>query len=304
MPLVSVVIPVYNPGNFLKRSLAGVLGQTFTDLECVVVDDGSTEDVTQIRELDDPRVRLIRQPNRGVSVARNMGVESSNSKYVAFLDQDDEWLPPKLERQVVSLERRPEAAFSHTPFVWMLPSGEVPSGPPPLVTYYETLAGMNVCLSSIVVDRVKHDAVGGHNPLLAQAQDWDYVLRLLLVFGEAVGEGEHLVRYFVHGGNVSSDYWAAERETRTIGKLHLARATRVGDDLAVSAIMRSTRVARSLHAHQAMDQMRASVRDHDWREASVHLGRGLSLDPAVPGRFGLTAASSRGRDVWARIRQS
>jgi len=172
------------------------------------------------------------------------------------------------------------------------------------VTYHETLAGMNVCLSSMVVDRVKHDAVGGHNPLLAQAQDWDFVLRLLLVFGEAVGEAEHLVRYFVHGGNVSSDYWASEQETRTICELHRVRAARVGDDLAVQAIMRSTRVARSLHAHQAMDHLRASARDHDWRGASVHLGRGLRLDPAVTGRFGLTAASNRGRDIWSRIRQS
>lgn len=303
MPLVSVVIPVHNPGSFLERALRSVLAQTERDLECVIVDDGSTQELAPVPEFDDPRVRIVRQPNRGVSVARNVGVDSGDSRYVAFLDQDDQWLPSKLERQARTLARHPEAAFSYTGFTWMLPTGEVPSGLTSTTGYHQTLGGMDVLLSSVVVERVKHNAVGGHHPLLVQAQDWDFVLRLLLAFGAARGEKEHLVRYFVHGANASSDYWAAERETRTIARLHGTRARRVGDERAASAIRRGAGEIRTLHAHQAMDGVRAGVRGKDWRGASVHLARGLALDPVTTGRFALSAAWSARQGLRAGIRR-
>lgn len=269
VPLVSVIIPVYNPGNFLDRSVASVLRQTARDLECIVVDDGSSEDVASLSILADARVRYLRQANRGVSVARNVGVSVSHGRYIAFLDQDDEWLPGKLEAQLAALAESPAASFAHTPFNWVLPGREQPSGQQQ-VTYVGSLAGDDsyVCLSSLMVERVKHDAVGGHDPLLAQQQDWDFVLRLLMTFGPPVSTAESLVKYFVHGGNASGDYAAAEREAKAVLQRHQVRAVAAGDRRVLRAISEGKAISRRLHSHQAVDHARASIGVRDWRPAS------------------------------------
>ena len=281
MPLVSVIIPAFNPGSFLQRSVGSVLTQTAGDLECIVVDDGSTEDLASIEILGSPRVRFHRQENRGVSAARNVGASLSNGKYLAFLDQDDEWMPRKLEYQLESLQQRPSASFSHTPFIWMLPTGERPSQAEPC-SYRNSLAARSyACISSLVVDRAKHDAVGGHDPRLAQQQDWDFILKLLQVFGDPTCESQHLVRYFVHENNASVDYWTAELEARSIYDRAKLQATRDGDEATLSAIRRGVHRTRSVHGFQAVDQLRASVRNGDWRLALLHLKRGLALDPSA-----------------------
>lgn len=104
-PAVSVVIPLYNKAPYIARALKSVLTQTFQDFEVIVVDDGSTDDGAEVvRELRNPRIRLIQQENRGVSAARNRGIEEALAELVAFLDADDEWLPMFLET-IIRLRR-------------------------------------------------------------------------------------------------------------------------------------------------------------------------------------------------------
>jgi glycosyltransferase involved in cell wall biosynthesis len=100
--LVSVVIPAYNRSGVLRQAIDSVLAQTHSDLEVIVVDDGSTDDTAAlVAEYDDDRVRYVgHERNRGRSAARNTGIEASNGEYIAFLDSDDRWLPHKLERQL------------------------------------------------------------------------------------------------------------------------------------------------------------------------------------------------------------
>lgn len=296
MPLISAVIPAYNPGGYLARSVGSVLSQTCKDVECIVVDDGSGEDLRTLAILDNPRVRYHRQSNRGVSVARNVGVSLSGGKYVAFLDQDDEWSPWKLELQLESLMVNPKASFSHTPFVWALP-GEDRHSEVQHVSYERSLAGRGglVCLSSLMVERAKHDAVGGHDPLLTQQQDWDFVLKLLRVFGLPTTALEPLVRYYVHGSNASVDYWTAEREARMVLGLHAAIARRTGDLASLRAIRSGRKVTRKNHGHQAIDQARASYRARDWRAASLHLRRGFALQPLLVAQAGLSTATKPAR---------
>src|SRR5688572_14374271 len=90
-PKVTVVIPVYNRAQAVRRAIASVLAQTFQDFEIVVVDDGSTDDsVRSVESFDDPRIRMIRhEGNLGGSVARNTGITAAVAPYVAFLDSDD-----------------------------------------------------------------------------------------------------------------------------------------------------------------------------------------------------------------------
>jgi len=105
---VSVIIPVYDRAHLIARTIDSVLGQTHPSCHVIVVDDGSTDGTeTVVASLygQSPRVRFVRQENRGVSAARNAGLAAATGDYVAFLDSDDVWRPWKLEVQVACLER-------------------------------------------------------------------------------------------------------------------------------------------------------------------------------------------------------
>jgi len=94
---VSVVIPLFNKERHIARAIQSVLGQTFRDFELLVVDDGSIDASASVVEaIRDPRIRLVGQPNTGVSAARNRGIAEARADLIAFLDADDEWLPEHL----------------------------------------------------------------------------------------------------------------------------------------------------------------------------------------------------------------
>ena len=115
---VAVIIPLYNKASYIKRAINSVLDQTFQDFEVIVVDDGSEDDGAAIvRSISDPRIRLIQQTNKGVSSARNRGVQESNAELVAFLDADDEWFPEHLATILRLKERFPEAGAYATSYV-------------------------------------------------------------------------------------------------------------------------------------------------------------------------------------------
>lgn len=114
LPLVSVVIPVFNGAAFLAEAIGSVLNQTYTELECIVVDDGSTDNTAAIVKGFGNKIRYIRKANGGVASARNLGVTAANGEYLAFLDADDIWLPEKLSRQVELLRARPDLGLVYT----------------------------------------------------------------------------------------------------------------------------------------------------------------------------------------------
>ena len=105
MPLVSVVVPSYNRAALLQRTLRAILAQQITDLEVVVVDDGSTDETARTLAAADPRVAVIRhQQPAGVSAARNRGIAAARGEWIAFCDDDDLWSPHKLIRQLEAAE--------------------------------------------------------------------------------------------------------------------------------------------------------------------------------------------------------
>lgn len=109
-PLVSVVIPTYNRAHSLETSVRSVLEQTRTEIELIVVDDGSNDQTAElIARLNDGRIRYIGlSKNRGASAARNIGIAHAHGQYIAFQDSDDEWLPHKLEEQLPLFEQFPQ----------------------------------------------------------------------------------------------------------------------------------------------------------------------------------------------------
>ena len=102
MPIVSVIIPAYNSGPYLDEAVKSVIAQTFTDWECIVVDDGSTEDLSRVEKMD-PRVRLLRQANAGQAAARNRGLAVAGGEIVSFLDHDDLWPQDRISWAVQAL---------------------------------------------------------------------------------------------------------------------------------------------------------------------------------------------------------
>jgi glycosyltransferase involved in cell wall biosynthesis len=185
-PLVSVVIPAYNASAYIGATLDSVFAQTLTNFEVIVVNDGSPD--TPALELAlrpyQPRVRYLKQENRGPSSARNTGIRSGLGKYVAFLDSDDSWFPQHLSRQVELLE-----ADSHLQMVYangLYLRGNVPVGilfnssPQSLPVDLDCLLHerSTVITSSAVVARNALARVGLFDEQLRRCEDYDLWLRL------------------------------------------------------------------------------------------------------------------------------
>ena len=111
-PLISVIVPVYNSANSLAECIDSLLGQTATDIEIILVDDGSTDDSSSIfaqyRSLHADKIKVVRQPNAGQSAARNTGLRLASGKYIAFCDADDAYAPHALEKLAQQLESNPQ----------------------------------------------------------------------------------------------------------------------------------------------------------------------------------------------------
>jgi glycosyltransferase involved in cell wall biosynthesis len=111
LPLVTVIVPAYNYAQFISDTLASVQAQSYQHWECIVVDDGSTDDTAKVVKgfsERDPRIKYVRQDNRGLAAARNSGVACSAGEYLQFLDADDLLEEKKLERQVEFLDQHPQ----------------------------------------------------------------------------------------------------------------------------------------------------------------------------------------------------
>ncbi len=124
MAKVSTIVAVYNGAATVDRALRSIFAQTFTDNEVVVVNDGSTDDTASVLSRYGDRIRVITQPNRGVAAARNAGVRASRGDYVAFLDDDDEWMPEKLARCVAAIEQDKNCVLVYTDLLKVNLKGE------------------------------------------------------------------------------------------------------------------------------------------------------------------------------------
>ncbi len=117
MPKVSVVIPLYNKEREVERCIQSVLAQTFTDFEVLVINDGSKDRGPElVRQISDPRLRVIDKPNGGVASARNLGIELAQAELIAFQDADDEWSATQLETLWNLSERYPKAGVYFTAY--------------------------------------------------------------------------------------------------------------------------------------------------------------------------------------------
>ena len=220
-PNVSVVIPTYNHAGFLPSALQSVFGQTLPAQEVIVVDDGSTDDTEEVLRAWEGRIRIIRQPNRGVAAARNAGASMASADLLAFLDADDLWLPTKLERQVAHLCRDQDLGLVHCGVEEMDADGRFLGrrldGMEGWVSGKMLFFGRGVILgggSGVVVPRAIFEAVGGSDEKLSTSADWDLYYRI----AERCRVGfvpEVLVRYRVHNGNMHRNVHALASDMLT-----------------------------------------------------------------------------------------
>lgn len=188
-PLVSVVIPTRNRSSMLSRAIAGVLQQTYANIEVIVVDDASDDNTPDVAgAFDDPRVRYYRhRARRYTSAARNTGIRHSRGEYIAFLDDDDEWLPAKLSRQMpLMMQAPPEVALVYCWMDHFDAQGRL---------VYETHPTLRGNVFAQVLDRPRLggcptllvrrgviEEVGGFDEELPRGNDGDFVRRICLKY--------------------------------------------------------------------------------------------------------------------------
>jgi glycosyltransferase involved in cell wall biosynthesis len=294
-PTYSVVIAAFNPGPLLNQAVESVINQSYADWELIVVDDGSTEDLTWIRSVD-PRVRLLRTANGGVSVARNRGIAATTGLYVAFLDQDDVWRPTKLDRQRAALDSGEN--FSYTAFDLIDSDGQrIGPGYGRRVSHRDLLAGeFGVLLSSAVVERQTLLATGLFNPKLRCQQDLDLFIRLARA-EEAAFVTSVEVDYRLHEGNASRDYWQSVRELLALYDIEKLTALRDNDIESIKSLKVGRSRVRRNYAFQAVDAMRKAPYRQDTRRLVTDLWRVAKLSPWVLALSAWQAATERLRRI-------
>ncbi|MFZ4603129.1 MAG: glycosyltransferase family A protein [Caulobacterales bacterium] len=186
-PLISVVVPAYNAGRWIDRTLASIQGQTWREIEIIVVDDGSSDDtVVRVERAAaaDRRIRLVRQTNAGPAVARNRGLRECRGVFVAPVDADDLWAPDNLAQQAAALMARPDAAFAFARSLWIDADDRILAPPsddkPPVCTYQALLEDNFIGNgSACVFRRAALEAIGGYDErYCGGGEDWLLTLKL------------------------------------------------------------------------------------------------------------------------------
>ncbi len=182
IPLVSVIIPTYNRAWVLKEAIDSVLAQEFKDFELIVVDDGSTDNTGEILDSYEQDILVLRQSNKGVSAARNRGIDAAEGRLIAFLDSDDLWLPRKLSSQVDFFNSNPAAVINQTEEIWVRNGVRVNPK-----TRHHKFSGMiferslALCLvspSAVMIKKNLFSEVGVFDENLPACEDYDLWLRI------------------------------------------------------------------------------------------------------------------------------
>lgn len=183
--LISVIIPSYNRPDLVRRAIASVLAQTYMNFEIIVVYDCSKIPVGQaLRDITDPRLTIIRhEQNEGQSNARNTGIRHARGEWVAFLDDDDLWLPEKLEHQLNYIKQHAPIADAcvtdyfdtETRTHHKVSVSVRKKGCNLILLHWEGLAP-----STWMVQRLTFEKIGFFDPLAPRAEDWEWFVRFCL----------------------------------------------------------------------------------------------------------------------------
>jgi glycosyltransferase involved in cell wall biosynthesis len=211
---ISVVIPTYNRYDFLKRAIDSVLAQTYLCDEIIVVDDGSTDNTSQIKK-DTPNVTYIYQKNAGVSAARNSGINIAKNEWIAFLDSDDVWHVDKIQEQVQFHKEHQDIFISYTDESWVRDNKEVkiPKKFKKIGkdAFLENISYCNIAPSSTLVHKKLFDTYGLFDEKLEVCEDYDLWLRISLKEKIGLVNKKLIIKYAGHEDQLSFKYWGMDK---------------------------------------------------------------------------------------------
>ena len=204
---VTVIIPTYNRDHMIADAIESVLNQQFTHYELIVVDDGSTDETPAVLAKYSPAIKVIRQDNQGVSVARNRGIQASRADLIAFLDSDDLWQTQKLARQFEFFQKNPDAFICQTEEIWIRNGKRVnpknrhrkPSG-----NIFEP--SLELCLvspSAVMMRKALFQQVGMFDETLPACEDYDLWLRVACRFPVALIDEPLVIKRGGHADQLS-----------------------------------------------------------------------------------------------------
>jgi glycosyltransferase involved in cell wall biosynthesis len=285
MALVSAIVPIYNPRpDHLDEALGSILSQE-TDIEAIVVNDGSTE-----RSFDNVMEKhgsivFIEQKNTGVAGARNAGLFAASGEYVAFLDQDDRWRPGKLRKQLAVFKNNPEAGVVFHPVNYIDGDGKPRKANPASErrlrrrrlskdTLGALLEGNFIFSPTVLARKSCFEKTGGFDSTVDPHDDWDMWLRLAMAGFQFVNIEEPLADWRIHPGNTSGDKSRMLR-TRIAVVDKLERGGALPDHLH-RALVRAraechVTLAHSLYKEKRYDGFREEIRAAagvDWKAAA------------------------------------
>lgn len=286
-PLISAVIPAYNSERYLARAINSVLTQTYANIECIVVDDGSTDATASVIASFGNRIKSITQSNAGASAARNAGIAAAQGRYIAFLDSDDYWLNTKTANQIAAFQEVPDLVLVCCGFEWQWPSksmtSHIPSGPSYRTDRLKVYRDLEPLLrdpylgtpSVMVYARAIRD-VGCFDTSLPIAEDVDMYFRLCANRPYALLD-QRLVHFQFRVGSLSKTVSGYQDNLRVLDRLEQSQpelaikhadifnARRMdiyrwwvkdllfrGDGAGAREVLRSNRIARDVDKHRLL----------------------------------------------------
>lgn len=282
-PAVSVVIPAHNAGRFLPDSLRSVLDQSWPDLECIVLDDGSTDDTPAVvRSFDDERLRYHRVDQGGVARARNTGMELARGEWVALLDADDVWHADKLRRQLSAASEVPDSGLVLCGYYVSTPAvvpryRVVPGDSRRTLERWLLLEGNGPAFgSTAMLRRSLVEKVGGFDGSLSTSADLEFAWRLAQT-APVVTVRVPLVYYRCHVAQMHRDMAVFERDMLRVFEVVLDHEPRL-----------RTRGEANLYTRLALDHLRhgrlTPARKDAGRVVARQPGRLVALPAAVLSR--------------------
>jgi glycosyltransferase involved in cell wall biosynthesis len=228
--LVSVVIPLYNKDSYIVETLQSVMNQTYANLECIIVDDGSTDQSVEIASkfISDNNLSwsLITQKNSGQTKARNNGIRHSRGEYIAFLDSDDLWPLNKIELQIDAIQKNPNSVLVLSSYAIFSVGGSIPrvvrhKNSKKMNSQWLDMRGFGGGLESLgLLRRNTLDEVGLFDESLSTSSGLDLSLRLEKV-GEIVLLKELGLYYRISSGQWHSNPVALKQDLKTLKEKHL-----------------------------------------------------------------------------------
>ncbi|MBI4341881.1 MAG: glycosyltransferase [Candidatus Omnitrophica bacterium] len=282
-PLVSVLMATYNRAAFLPQAIESVLAQTYPHWELVIINDGSTDNTRQIVEsfqARDARIRYVYQANQGLAASRHHGVRLCRGKYIAFLDDDDLYLPDKLEQQVAFLEAHPEIGLVYSPVQLVDREKRVLGMYPqqPARTFLELIDGCTIATHGVLVRTACFHQVGTFRKDRSPAEDYDMWLRIsqsyaIAFLPECVG------LYRKHETCMTQDVFSAYAAYRRIYAtlLKTGRLSQEARQRVSRALTRTVRVLAVCHYQRAA----GSLESCRYSEAARSYSAAIRFAPLV-----------------------